>query len=114
MGEYKNVRIKGGFIMALPMYLKFLEDNDPDFAEAIEKVSNLAMTAGVLDEKTKLLIALALDAAHGASGGVVNISKQLRAQGTTDAEICEALRIAYVTFGNSILITSSTAFAHIK
>ncbi|TGE34501.1 carboxymuconolactone decarboxylase family protein [Desulfosporosinus sp. Sb-LF] len=96
--------------MSLPIYLKFLENNDPDFAQAIEKVFTSAMTPGTLDQKTKLLIALALDAAHGAGQGVASIANQLRAQGVTDTEIAEALRIAYFAFGNSILATSSAAF----
>lgn len=97
--------------MALPVFLKFLETNDPDFAQAIEKVLTSAMTPGALDHKTKLLIALALDAAHGAGQGVASIANQLRGLGTSDAEIAEALRIAYFAFGNSILATSSAAFA---
>jgi len=97
--------------MSLPIYLKFLEDNDPEFAQAIEGVFTSSMTPSALDQKTKLLIALALDAAHGAGQGVASIANQLRAQGTTDAEIAEALRIAYFAFGNSILVTSSAAFA---
>ena len=98
--------------MSLPLYLKFLENNDPDFSQAIEKVFTSAMMPGALDQKTKLLIALALDAAHGASQGVSAIANQLRAQGTSDTEIAEALRIAYFAFGNSILGTSSAAFVN--
>jgi len=96
--------------MPLPIFLKSLEKNDPVFAEAIEKVFTTSMMPGALDQKTKLLIGLALDAAHGASQGVANIANQLRAKGTTDAEIAEALRIAYSAFGNSILMASSAAF----
>ncbi len=96
--------------MSLPVYLKYLENSDPDFAQAIEKVASSAMAPGALDQKTKLLIALALDAAHGAGEGVASIANLLRAQGTSDAEIAEALRIAYFAFGNSILVTSSAAF----
>ncbi|MDQ7095412.1 carboxymuconolactone decarboxylase family protein [Desulfosporosinus sp. PR] len=97
--------------MSLPIFLKSLENNDPDFAQAIEGVFSAAMTPGALDRKTKLLIALALDAAQGACQGVASIAGQLRAQGTSDAEIAEALRIAYFAFGNSILAASSSAFA---
>jgi len=98
--------------LSLPFYLKFLEDNDPDFSRAIDKVFTSSMTPGALNQKTKLLIALALDAAHGSGQGVASIANQLRAQGTTDIEIAEALRIAYFAFGNSILATSSAAFAN--
>lgn len=47
--------------MALPPFLKSLESNNPDFAQAIEKVVSSAMTPGALDEKTKLLIAFSLE-----------------------------------------------------
>jgi len=96
--------------MSLPPFLSFLEKNDPEFAQVIEKVFSTSMTPGALDKKTKLLIALALDAAHGASQGVAAIGDQLRSMGTSDAEIAEALRIAYFAFENSILGTSSAAY----
>ncbi|EGW39191.1 carboxymuconolactone decarboxylase family protein [Desulfosporosinus sp. OT] len=96
--------------MALPPFLKFLEADDPDFGQAIEKVVSSAMTPGALDEKTKLLIALALDAAHGSVPGVTSVARQARSAGATDAEIAEALRLAYFASGNSILMASSAAF----
>lgn len=96
--------------MALPPFLTPLEKNDPQFARAIEKVFSSAMNPGALDRKTKLLIALALDAAHGAVQGVESIANQLRDMGVSDEEIAEALRIAYFAFGNSILTSSFAAF----
>jgi alkylhydroperoxidase/carboxymuconolactone decarboxylase family protein YurZ len=96
--------------MALPPFLAHLEKNDPVFAEAIEKVFSSSMNPGALDNKTKLLIALALDAGHGSVPGVCSVANQLRAIGTTDEEIAEALRIAYFAFGNTILSVSAAAF----
>ncbi len=96
--------------MALPPYLKALETNDPTFAEAIEKVFTSAMGPGALDQKTKLLIALALDAAHGSIQGVAGVARHARSIGVTNEEMAEALRIAYFAFGNSILGTSAAAF----
>lgn len=96
--------------MPLPPFLAFLDKNDPDFAKAIENVFSLAMGPGALDQKTKLLIALAIDAVHGASQGVASIANQLRGMGVKDAEIAEAIRIAYFASGNSILSAYSSAF----
>ena len=96
--------------MPLPPFLAPVGKNDPDFGKAIEDVYSLAMGEGALDQKTKLLIALAVDAAHGATQGVTNIAKQLRSMGVTDEEIREAIRIAYFAFGNSILASYSAAF----
>ncbi|ADL08403.1 carboxymuconolactone decarboxylase family protein [Thermosediminibacter oceani] len=100
--------------MPLPPFLASVEKNDPDFAKAIEGVFSSAMGPGALDQKTKLLIALALDAAHGAYQGVMNISKQLKNMGVKDEEIAEAIRIAYFAFGNSILASYSAAFSENK
>ena len=100
--------------MALPPFLAFLDQNDPEFAQTIEKVAGAAMTPAALDVKTKLLIAMALDAAHGAATGVESIARTLRSMGTTDAEIAEALRIAYYASGNGILATSAAAFPRTK
>ncbi|SHM36028.1 alkylhydroperoxidase AhpD family core domain-containing protein [Caldanaerovirga acetigignens] len=96
--------------MPLPPFLEPVRKNDPDFGKAIEDVYSLAMGEGALDQKTKLLIALAVDAAHGATQGVANIARQLRSMGVTDEEIREAIRIAYFAFGNSILASYSAAF----
>lgn len=96
--------------MALPPFLASLDQNDPEFAQAIDRVATTAMKPGALDAKTKLLIALALDAAHGASEGVQTIANVLRGMGTSNEEIAEALRIAYYAFGNGILSTSAAAF----
>lgn len=96
--------------MALPPFLKALEQNDPEFAQAIEKIVGLSMGNGALDPKTKTLIALALDAAHGADQGVASLAQQARKMGVSDQEIAEALRLAYFATGNSILISSFAAF----
>ena len=95
--------------MALPPFLKPL-DYDPEFAQAIEKIVSLSMGEGALDQKTKVLIALALDAAHGATEGVASLAEQARRLGASKAEIAEALRLAYFTSGNSVLISSFAAF----
>ncbi|KLU59777.1 carboxymuconolactone decarboxylase family protein [Peptococcaceae bacterium CEB3] len=100
--------------MALPPFLAFLDQTDPEFAQAIEKIASTAMKPGALDAKTKLLIAMALDAAHGAATGVESIARTLRGMGTTDAEIAEALRIAYYAFGNGILAASAAASSRNK
>jgi alkylhydroperoxidase/carboxymuconolactone decarboxylase family protein YurZ len=69
------------------------------------------MGPGALDQKTKVLITLALDAAHGAREGVVSLAGQARSLGASDAEIAEAIRIAYFVAGNSVLAAAGAAFA---
>lgn len=98
--------------MSLPPFLKAMESYDPEFAQAMEKIVSLSLMEGSLDSKTRTLIALALDAAHGASEGVASLAQQARKMGVTDQEIAEALRLAYFTSGNSVLISSFSAFTN--
>ena len=54
----------------LPPFVQQLESRDPELYEAVKKVTDVAMTPGALDAKTKTLISLALDAIYrGGTGG---------------------------------------------
>ncbi len=50
--------------------LQIFEKIDPQLLRAIEGTRELALTDGAIPLKFKLLIALALDASHGATQGV--------------------------------------------
>lgn len=96
--------------MALPPFLKALENYDPEFAQVMEKIVSLSLMEGSLDSKTRTLIALALDAALGAAEGVSSLAEQARKMGVSDQEIAEVLRLAYFASGNSVLHSSFAAF----
>ncbi|AGA69418.1 uncharacterized protein, gamma-carboxymuconolactone decarboxylase subunit like protein [Desulfitobacterium dichloroeliminans LMG P-21439] len=96
--------------MALPPFLRPLEAYDPALAQEIEKIVSLSFQKSSLDERTRILITLALDAVLGASEGVANLAGQARRLGVTDQEIADTLRLAYFTSGCSTLKTSFAAF----
>lgn len=73
--------------------------NDPELIELIKKAEELELSDGALPRKVKLLIALALDAAHGAVGGVNALAKEALAAGATKEEILEAVRVAHFVCG---------------
>ena len=50
--------------------LDVLEKMDPELIKLVKDSRTLAITDGVLSKKVKLLIAVALDAAHGTESGV--------------------------------------------
>ena len=79
--------------------LNVFMEHDPELMELIKQIQELEMSDGALPKKTKLLIALALDAAHGAVGGVNALAKQALAVGATKAEILEAVRVAHYVCG---------------
>jgi alkylhydroperoxidase/carboxymuconolactone decarboxylase family protein YurZ len=93
-----------------PLPIAELEKTDKQFCEAVKNVYDLATAPGELDAKTKILITLALDASLGAVAGVKVLATAARNMGVSDAQISEALRIAYVTAGMGTLAASKAAF----
>ena len=49
---------------------------DPGFFDFVEQSRERALKDGALSAKTKYLIAMVLDAAHGAVGGVASLARQ--------------------------------------
>jgi alkylhydroperoxidase/carboxymuconolactone decarboxylase family protein YurZ len=94
----------------LPPFVQQLESRDPELYEAVKKVTEVAMSPGALDDKTKTLIALALDAYIGAERGVMVLAGRARDLGATEQEISEALRISYSVSGSRCLAASAGAF----
>lgn len=73
--------------------LKVFEKTDPDLRRFVQGVSDFALADGALPRKFKLLIAMALDAAHGASEGVKSLADQAMKAGATKEEVMEAIRV---------------------
>lgn len=94
----------------LPWFVEKVKDYDPEFYRQLAAVVQIAMTPGALDARTKFLIALALDAYKGAGQGVKVLAAQAREAGASDAQIAEALRIAYYVSGMDVVKTSLNAF----
>ncbi len=65
----------------------------------MEDTRKLTFGEGVLPLKYKLLIALALDASHGAAGGVNSLARQAMRAGATKEEVAEALRVTQYICG---------------
>jgi alkylhydroperoxidase/carboxymuconolactone decarboxylase family protein YurZ len=80
---------------------------DPAIMQHLKDIEGLIYGDGALPRKTKLLIALALDAAHGAANGVRALAAAAMRAGATKAEIGEALRVAYHLSGVGALYTGS-------
>jgi alkylhydroperoxidase/carboxymuconolactone decarboxylase family protein YurZ len=79
--------------------LKPLETIDPKLTKLMEDSRQLAMGEGAMPVKYKFLIALALDAAHGASDGVAALARAAIHFGATKDEIAEAIRVTYYIAG---------------
>ncbi len=80
---------------------------DPEVIKSFENLQDLALSEGELPQKIKYLIAMAIDAKHGALQGAIALGKRAIALGATKEEIIETLRVAYYIGGTSALFTSA-------
>jgi alkylhydroperoxidase/carboxymuconolactone decarboxylase family protein YurZ len=89
--------------------LKVLEKLDPELLRVVENIRELALADGALPRKFKLLIAMTLDASHGAVQGVKALAQAAIQAGATKDEIGEALRVAQYVCGVGSVYTAAQA-----
>lgn len=87
--------------------LKVFERLDPELLKLVRQSSELALAEGALSKKFKLLIAMALDASHGAVGGVAALAGAAMQAGATKQEVAEALRVAHYISGAGSAYTAA-------
>jgi len=90
--------------------MEVLEGRDPEFFGMVKPLMDKAMGAGALDQKTKTLIILFLDAIRGQHDAVKAVAARARAVGATDGEITEVIRLAFITSGLSGMVAGLAAF----
>jgi alkylhydroperoxidase/carboxymuconolactone decarboxylase family protein YurZ len=86
---------------------------DPRMMKHLAEVDELVYASGALSRKIKLLIAMAFDAAHGASDGVQALARAAVKEGATSQEVAEALRVAYHLAGVGALYTGSMGLSEV-
>lgn len=80
---------------------------DPGLMDLLKTADEAVYGDGALPRRTKLLIALAFDAAHGAANGVKALAQSALKAGATRQEIGEAVRVAYHLAGVGSVYTAS-------
>jgi len=93
--------------------LKIFEKVDPALLKLMTDTSAYALTDGALPRKFKLLIAMALDAAHGTVTGVKSLTEQALKAGATREEVMETLRVVHYISGAGGVYTAAHAFKEI-
>jgi alkylhydroperoxidase/carboxymuconolactone decarboxylase family protein YurZ len=89
--------------------LKIIETQDPDLFKNVQDTRALALNDGALPSKTKLLMAMALDASHGATDGVRSLAQAAINAGATKEEIMEAVRVAQFISGVGCVYVAARA-----
>lgn len=95
----------------LPPCVKILMEHDPEFGKLFQPLFEFTFSPGALDAKTKLLIAMGINARTGMGYGCSEIAKILKDMGTKDEEIVEALRVASTVGAIQGIVAGSEAYS---
>lgn len=93
--------------------LSLFEKLDPELLAHVQRMDEFVFASGALPRKTKLLIAMAFDAAHGAVNGVRALASAAMKEGATPAEIAEVLRVACHLAGVGAFYTAATGLREV-
>jgi len=93
-----------------PPCLKILYEHDLEYGKIFEQLFKTTFSPGALDVKTKMLIAMGVNASTGMGYGCSEIAKILEQQGITKKEISEALRVSATVRAIQGVVTGSEAY----
>jgi alkylhydroperoxidase/carboxymuconolactone decarboxylase family protein YurZ len=96
--------------MGKPFFVEALEKNDPQLLRQMTSLQDFVSKDGALPAKIKTLMSMLGDAILGHAEGVKAIAERARAQGATEAEIAETVRMAFFCAGMPGLVTGTYAF----
>jgi alkylhydroperoxidase/carboxymuconolactone decarboxylase family protein YurZ len=88
-----------------------LQRSNPQFAEAYLAQSNEILKDGAIPAKYKILMTLIVDAVMAHPEGCSAIGNRARAAGASEAEINEAIEVAFLFGGTPALVTAANALA---
>ncbi|MBI3328619.1 MAG: carboxymuconolactone decarboxylase family protein [Nitrospinae bacterium] len=94
----------------VPEWIKTLQQRDPQFSEMVLAQREHVLKDGAIPAKYKLLMTMIVDALTTHADGVANIANRARAAGATEAEISEAVEVAYLFGGTPALVIAVNAF----
>ena len=93
--------------------LKVFEKLDPELLTLVRNTNKFALADGALPRKFKFLIAMALDASHGAVRGVRSLAEQAMKAGAKKEEIAETVRVVQYITGVGGVYTAADALKEI-
>jgi alkylhydroperoxidase/carboxymuconolactone decarboxylase family protein YurZ len=96
--------------MEKPFFVKALENNDPEMLRLMDSAQEFAAKEGALPPRIRTLMLMLGDAILGHGDGVRAIAQRARAQGATEEEIAETVRMAFLCAGMPGLVTGTYAY----
>jgi alkylhydroperoxidase/carboxymuconolactone decarboxylase family protein YurZ len=94
----------------LPPWIQTLQQRDPQFVESYMAQRERILRDGAIPAKYKILMTMIVDALLSHPDGVATIANRARGAGASEAEIQEAVEVAYLFGGTPALVTAVNAF----
>ena len=96
---------------AIPKWIRKLQHSNLQFADMYLAQSNKIMKDGAIPAKYKILMTMIVDAITAHPDGCSAIANRARAVGASEAEINEAIEVAYLFGGTPALVTATNALS---
>ena len=96
--------------MTKPFFVERLERCDGDLLNHMTSLQDFAAKDGALPARIKTLMSMLVDAVLGHADGVKAIAERARAQGASEDEIAETVRVAFYCAGMPALVTATSAY----
>ena len=93
-----------------PEWIQNLQQRNAKFADMYWAQREHTLQDGAIPAKYKILMTMIVDAITAHADGVANIANRARAAGATEAEIDEAVEVAYLFGGTPALVTAINAY----
>jgi alkylhydroperoxidase/carboxymuconolactone decarboxylase family protein YurZ len=94
---------------AIPKWIEKLQRSNPEFADMYLAQRNKILKDGAIPAKYKILMTMIVDAILSHPEGCFAIANRARAVGASEAEINEAIEVAYLFGGTPALVTAVNA-----
>ena len=95
-------------------FQQLLDEHAPELAALVAEARGTIASDGALPAKVKTLMMMICDALLNHESGVTNLANRARALGASEAEIKEALGVAYLMGGLPAIVAGSNAFRNIQ
>jgi alkylhydroperoxidase/carboxymuconolactone decarboxylase family protein YurZ len=92
-----------------PRWITKLQHSNPQFAEMYLSQSDRILKDGAIPAKYKILMTMIVDAIMAHADGCSALANRARATGASEAEINEAIEVAYLFGGTPALVTATSA-----
>ena len=94
---------------ATPKWIEKLQRSNPQLADMYLAQSKKILKDGAIPAKYKILMTMIVDAIMAHPHGCTAIANRARAAGASEAEINEAIEVAYLFGGTPALVTALNA-----